>query len=309
MSINIISKENEIKMHGYEKMPDMLKPDSKILETIDNIASLNLEKKKYILNHSSKKVILTNTKRFMQSHFKLHKIPYKNSIMSKIDYYTLLKINDIEKCLNLYNKLKIDINPFSLPVHFSSSNISECMVVENATFIQDDYFLKNINISYRSIILPPSVTEITESSYVHEITHTQLTHVKGIIKEYYNSEILSIFLELLNLLETPNSKRLLPLGDAIRMIELQNDILILNNPNNYQQDDLLEASKYAASISKAYGLFLEYYYGTVTTKKYILSRIQNIFDGNLQLENLLEEFNLTFENCLSDKRLIKYLTR
>ena len=55
------------------------------------------------------------------------------------------------------------------------------------------------------------------------------------------------------------------------------------------QEDLINASKYAQSIIKALGLFTEYYYGTPSLKKYILNSIQNIFNGSLQLEELLEE--------------------
>jgi hypothetical protein len=91
----------------------------------------------------------------------------------------------IETPLKLHNIMRY-IDPFKLPVSFSSSSIVECMVVENVTFISVDEFINRMKLSYQGIILPPQISELTESSYVHELTHTQLAHQKGIIKNKGN---------------------------------------------------------------------------------------------------------------------------
>jgi hypothetical protein len=44
-------------------------------------------------------------------------------------------------------------------------------------------------------------------------------------------------------------------------------------------------------------------------KKYILTCIQNILDGNLQLEELLEEFEITVDSSLDNPKLTKYFLR
>ena len=75
------------------------------------------------------------------------------------------------------------------------------------------------------------------------------------------------------------------------------------------QDTLIDSTKYAESIIKAYNLFVEYYYGTPAMKKYILTCIQNILDGNLQLEELLEEFEITVDSSLDNPKLTKYFLR
>lgn len=312
MSENIISKKTEIKIHGYETLePEITIPKKEALDFISLLDDLDLESRSYYLNLSTKKEITKKAKDFFKRHFKLHPVPYKSSFKDHLDFLTLLTLNNIEICLMFYN-LNIKINPFLLPLAFKKDEMA-CMAVENATCIDNEEFIKKMQISYRKIILSEPITELSEASYVHEITHTELTSSKGIIKKYYNSEVLSIFLELLDTLESSNSNRLLPLEDAIRMLELNREIKMLSdysqNIKNYDHESLIESSKYSESIIKAYALFSEYYYGTPALRKYILTSIQNIFDGNLSLEELLDEFEITLSTSYKNPNIIKYLKR
>ena len=50
---------------------------------------------------------------------------------------------------------------------------------------------------FKSIDLGHKTNEMTGVCYVHEIVHTEVESLKGIVREYYNSEVLSIFTELL----------------------------------------------------------------------------------------------------------------
>ena len=99
--------------------------------------------------------------------------------------------------------------------------------------------------------------------------------IKGIIKKYYNSEVLSIFLELLNVYESKKQEKLLPLQNACRLTELYQELYMLEEHSKgikeYEHNDLIEASKYTESIFKAYGLFTEYLLGSNALKKYILN--------------------------------------
>ena len=80
----------------------------------------------------------------------------------------------------------------------------------------------------------------------------QKAHQKGIIKNYFNSEVLSIFLELLNIYESSKQETLLPLQDAVRLTELYDILYRLESVHKKvteeSYEDLLEASKYAESI-------------------------------------------------------------
>lgn len=310
--MNIIDKETEIKVHGYEPLGDILIPDKKIIDFATFIEDLEIDKRKYFLGPSTKQEVLTNTQNFFNRNFKLHKIPYKGNLRCKLDKYILRYVPGIEIPLRIHNVSRT-INPLRLPVRFSSSSMVECMVVENVTFISVDEFLNRMQISFKEIILPPQITELTESSYVHELTHTELAHQRGIIKNYYNSEIPSIFMELLNIHESSKANTLLPLQDAVRLTELYDILYRLESVHKKvttePYEDLIDATKYAESIIKAYHLFVEYYYGTPALKKYILTCIQNLLDGNIQLEDILDEFEITVDSSINNPNLIKYFTR
>lgn len=308
----IIDKETEIKVHGYEPLQDILVPDPKIIDFATFIEDMEIHKRKYYLNPSTTQEVLQNSKAFFNRNFKLHKVPYKGDIRSKLDKYILKYIPGIEAPLKIHNISRY-IDPFKIPVRFTSSSLTECMVVENVTCIQIDEFLNRMQISFKEIILPPQITELTESSYVHELTHTQLAHQRGVIKNYYNSEVPSIFMELLNVYESNKSNTLLPLQDAVRLTELYDTLYRLESHSkgvtNEPYEDLIDATKYSESIFKAYNLFVEYYYGSNSLRKYILTSIQNILDGNLQLEELLDEFEITIHSSIDNPKLTRYFLR
>ena len=144
---------------------------------------------------------------------------------------------------------------------------------------------------------------------VHEITHTQVLEHKGIIEDYFNGEVLPIFLELLKVYESGN-QNLMDLYDSNRFECLVDYFNCLDDsvifPGDYTEDTLYKCSMYAESIVKAYSLFIEYVKGSSLAKKYILNGIQDIFDGNLKLEEFLSCFGITFESCFNDQKLLKY---
>ena len=310
--MKIIDKETEFKIHGYDPVESILIPDKPIIDFATFIEDMEIDKRKYYLGPSTKQEVLSNSKDFFNRHFQLQKVPYKGRLRCKIDKYMLRYLPGIETPLKFHNIMRY-IDPFNLPVSFSSSSIVECMVVENVTFINVDEFLNRMKLSYQGIILPPQINELTESSYIHELTHTQLAHQKGIIKNYFNSEVLSIFLELLNIYESSKQETLLPLQDAVRLTELYDILYRLESVHKKiseePYEDLLEASKYAESIFKAYHLFVEYYYGSNNLRKYILTTIQNIFNGNIQVEELLDEFEITIHSSIDNPKLTKYFKR
>ena len=308
----IIDKEKELIIHGHDPLQGIIIPSQEEIDFVTFIEDLEIEKRKYYLGPSTKEAALVSAKSFFNKKFKLHKIPYKGELRCDLDHFILKNIPGIEIPLRLHNITRY-IHPFDLPTKFTSDNITDCMVVENVTFINSEEFFKRMKISFKEIILPQTITELTSSSYVHEITHTQLAHIKGIVKDYYNSEVLSIFLEILNVYEDSNSNKLLPLQDAVRLTELYQELYMLElnskGLETYEESKLIDASKYSQSILNAYGLFVEYFYGSTNLRKYILNSIQNIFNGTLQLEELLSEFELT-PNCVcKDEKVKKYFSR
>lgn len=310
--MKIIDKDTELRIHGHDPIGEILVPDEKIIDFATFIEELEIEKRKYFLGPANKKESILEGQNFFNRHFKLHKVPYKNELRCDIDRFILKHLPGIKIPLKIHNIAR-NIHPFNLPVRYTGSDLIECMVVENVTYIATDYFIDNMKLSFKEIVLPPQITELTASSYVHEVTHTQLAHVKGIIRDYYNSEILSIFLEILCVYESSKQETLLPLQDAMRLTELYQELYTLEEHNKgikkVEQSELIDSTKYSTSIIKAYNLFVEYYYGTPALRKYILTCIQNILDGNLQLEELLDEFEITIHSSLDNPKLTRYFLR
>ncbi len=311
--MNLIDIPTEIKIHGYENSGGIITPTQDLIDFTSFITDLNIEERKFILGLSSKKEVINNTKDFFNRHFKLQKVPFKGRIRNKLDTPILKYTPGLKVPLYIHNNFMRYINPLKLPVSFSSSEITDCMLIENATFIRTEEFINNMKLSYSGIILPREITELSESSYVHEITHAEVAHLKGIIRDYHNRETLSIFMEILNIYESENQDRLLPLQDAVRLVELKGQIKMLDEHTRqvkeYDEEDLLIGSVYTASILRAYHLFAEYYYGTPALRKYILNSIQNIFNGNLQLEELIEEFEPDINELSKNQTLKKYFSR
>ena len=77
-----------------------------------------------------------------------------------------------------------------------------------------------MNPIFNSVELSIYKTKFSYLTYIHELVHSQVDSVKYNIENYYNSEIASIFMELLNVHESPKQDTPLPLQDAIRMTEL-----------------------------------------------------------------------------------------
>ena len=310
--MKIIDKETELKIHGHNPLEGIIIPTKEEIDFATLIEDLDIPSRSFYLGPYNKHKAIKEAQDFFNRHFTLHKIPYKNELRCDIDRFLLIHLPGIKIPLKVHNIAR-NIHPFNLPIRYTGEELTSCMVVENVTYLATEYFIDNMKVSFKEIILPPTITELTSSSYVHEITHTQLAHIKGIIKNYYNSEVLSIFLEILSIYESPLVDQLLPLQDAIRLTELYEELYQLEEHNKgvkeYPREDLIDASKYSESIIKAYGLFVEYYYGTPSLRKYILNSIQNIFNGNLVLEELLDEFELESSKVVTNNQVLSYFKR
>lgn len=309
MQLKEVRIDGAIKMYGYTR-PEVIEITPPEVDAFIELESLKLSDTKVELEVMSKKEIKRNASQFMHRHFKLHKVPYKR-LLSNLDYLLLSKISNIKLSTGLCNLTCISIDPFSIPVIWSKK-YGENMVISNGNILHCEEFYKNAKIYYQGIILGENPSELSESSYVHEITHTQLTRVKGINGEYYNEEVLPIFLEMVNIYES-GSDYLCKVEDVIRITELLYHTSVIYN---YKQgrvdanpDELINNSLYATSIVKAYNLFIEYFNGTPALKKYILQCVQNILDSKMPLPELLDEFEIGFESTLKDRKLMKYLTR
>ena len=278
------TKDEEIIRHGYKQYPEIIDTSSKLMKTIDEISYFDNITRKFKVKLISKEIALSNSRTFLENNFRLHNVLV--AVPVKIGS-SVLQVTPQ--------------SPFSIPiVEEEIKRVFSGSVIE--------FFADEISqILFKGIILSSLYTEQTSVSYVHEITHTQLDSMPGIVSEYYNSEVSSIFLELLYSHST--NENLLRLNDSNRILELINMIITVLTESKDERDRLLEASKYICSTLKAINLFIKYYYGSNAIKKDILTNIQKVFSGNLSLEEMLSKYDITYESSQDENTLKKYFTR
>jgi hypothetical protein len=221
--------------------------------------------------------------------------------MIKLKLHGKLVRSDKE-LIKLYNGVGRLVDPFELPVRFVAEpyyygNVSLC------TNLSDDpEFLKHMKLFFKSIELGNKPNDMTGVCYVHEIIHTQLESVKGIVKDYYNSELLSIFMELVYAYEGGVVLLREALKNRINMFLTEFHSLYNYLANLEVTEDGLWhnviACKYIVSTLKAFNLYDMYSKENEFGKSNIIWSVQKVFSGIITLENMLNELGITYQNSL-----------
>lgn len=279
----------QIQKRGYT-VPDIIIPSKELLNIKDLIDTNNTST---ILPQPRKlRYVLTRSRDFLDSHFQIKEVPY----------YHETKIGPL--CIEKYGT----IHPYGLPITRIKGEDSFYGSLREVLDFQDGIITKQ---SYKGIELAKKTTDLSALSYTHEITHSQLNHVKGLIADYSNIEFLSIFLETLQSYET--SDKLLRIHDSERLSELAGIINELEKYHTSTEEDikavLVEGSSYAESTLKAYNLFIRYYNSFLAIRKEILNDIQKIFNQEISVEDFLTKHEITFDNSQNVKSLSNYLRR
>lgn len=292
--MSIPSLREQIKLRGHQEEPIIVIPTKELLAIKSILDQTDMSK--LTSRRTNLKYVLDESRAFYERNFRLIDVPF-------------LKENKI-------GPIRIDrygtIHPFGLPI--KKENIEDSFFGSlNEVLLKGE---KEHDIFYKSVSLPKRTSDITKLSYSHELAHSQLNHVKGLIKSYNNSEVISIFIELLMSLQSNQDESLLRQHDYRRLTELKEIITELEQYKNQavevdsiDDDNLIEASAYATSTLKAYQLFFKYYYGDTSIKKEILSSIQNVFYQNRSIEDTLQDYDITFASSQNSTQLLSYLKR
>lgn len=286
-----ISKDEEIIKRGLIANPSIINPSDKLIETLKLYETLPIAHKNYEVHTMTIEDALFDAQKFLMYYYKLHKVPSVS----------------IHKLLGHQIHIGRTVNPLKLPVNLvPSDDIFSGSVTEIITN-------RNPHIIFSGINLNGQTTEQTSSSYVHEITHTQLDRLKGSIQEYYNMEVLSIFNELFHASILDNDERILRLNDSRRIYEMSITAQELRDyhagKSPMSRDELLDCCKYLISDLKAYQLFAIFYSASDTLKNEILDDIQSIFDGFMTVEELLNKYEVSLESVENSPQILKYCKR
>lgn len=294
-------------IHGHDT-------DIKLVELSDKLIDLAVmlakdeeyEKSEFKATYKQPKLILRDSKVFLRNKFILHKVPYADEVIIKLKLHGRL-VRSENDLIKLYNGVGRLVDPFELPVRFVNEpyyygNVSLC------TNISDNpEFLKHMKIFFKGIELGHKTNDMTGVCYVHEIVHTQLESIKGIVKDYYNSELLSIFMELVYAYEKGVVLLRETLKNRINMFLTEfHSLYNFISSKDITEDGLWHnviACKYIVSTVKAFHLFCNYYVGDDIEKNSILWEIQSVFSGRKSLEDVLDILGITYQNSLDQSHI------
>lgn len=280
-----LTKDKEIILRGYNPYPQIYKPSTKLVSLVTKLNKLDIAKKRNRVHTMELDEALYDASAFLDRYYNLHNIP--------------LITNDTGATI------VTNIHPYDLPLYEGEETDN----IFSSSIIEDIISTPKPSINYIGINLAPTITEQTSTSYVHEITHSQLDHQIGVIKEFYHAEILSMFNELFHASILDSEENILRLNDSRRLYEMKILTQSLLHPSAFTREDLLLDSQYLISDLKAYNLFIKFYYGNETLKEEIISDIQSVFDGYMTVEDLLDKYNITLANSIDNKKLLKYFNR
>ena len=246
--------------------------------------------------------IIPSSKSFYGSKFKLHDIPYASDLMIKTNLQDR-KVSGIDELIKLYNESGTLISPYKVPIRYVDKSYLYGTISFQIPNILEENFLKQISLFVRWIELSKQTTIFSPVSYVHELMHLELTRIKGSITNYLHSELLSIFIELVYAYENNEN------GILLRQVLINRLNYFLYEFDNlfkyyYEKEKGLDeyqaaiSSKYLVSILMALNLFDLYTHSNNSVKKEIMNKIQQVLDGTKQLEDILNELDISYDNSL-----------
>ncbi len=284
----VVDLKDEIRYRGYEPNPKIIIPNENLLSIYELIKDFDMNEVEY--KRESLRSILVKAKEFFDKYYELHKVPFE--IFKKVGPFDF--------------SYDCEISPFWLPIKRVDEDAYYGMLRELIVCGEETRTV------FTGIELPKIITEASTLSYVHEITHSQDNHIYGSIRNYYNTELLSVFNELLCAGSMDDGGKLSHLADVLRLSDLKYGIKFLQDglgKEDEKYNELAEASCYVESTLKAYNMYMDYYSGDKMTRQYIILMIQKVFDGEITLEQCLEALDITYPNSLSPKKLTKFLKR
>lgn len=247
--------------------------------------------RKLILDELYLDELIDITKYCVSRYFNIHDVMREKKELP----FDMEKVNE-NRILLEWNKNLESINPYSIPIKFEEGKSFEVSAMIASIPIEYAYYynpdIKFENLSIKSITLGEDLNLLTVPIYTHEIMHTQLEDRRLYTNDYQNIEIIPIFVELLiaNYLDAKiiDKLKMLRLNDFLSYLISINDYFKKNNKRKEEVDNV-RYSSYVNSISKAMELFDNYINASCSYKRKIIYGIQDVLDGKITIEELLEQ--------------------
>lgn len=297
-------------LYGYEDREYLLEFNP-LFKAVAQVICKLPENSKIGNFYCTKKQINSLVSEFFKDKIKLHNIPYihQGEFKSIVDEYIKNGINskDLDALLiELDNKVEY-INPIELETKYVEGHSMVGDISKRSLIVSDLEFLKKFKIYFSHISLGKNISKLSACTKIHEIVHSQLEHNKGIVSNYLNKEVLTVFFEKLSAKELHHDDSLLIKSEIMRYRDLLENIAMLKHPSA-SYEEKVNASMYINSTLLADVLFDIYINGDRILQTEIMKDIQLIFDGKLVLEEMLDKYEITW-NKVSIENIKKKLER
>ena len=268
----------------------------------------------------SKRKMKKDAYKFINDYYPINKVGYlTDKKVTRVMLSTLFYNKD--DFIKVYNDAAKMISPFKLPIKYKKANIFDGCLSTSILLREDaenDDYLDKLNLYFQHIELPKKVTELSIPSYVHEITHALIESHKGLTHEFYNSEVLPIFNELLyaylhnnDMLKVLISNRLNSIYNSFNSIYEYNNNEGHNAIENkvYTEFDYHVDIKYLLSTLKAFCLLASLTDEEFISSSYIIHQAARVFEGHRSVEEFLSDVGITNDKCYTTDAVSKILKK
>lgn len=261
----------------------MPKSDKKSFASLLSLPTLSLEEVREL------------TKSFCQKYFSLSDISYVSLDQLKSNMKFITSTNSTSEFYNRINSFLIKSNPLDLPIHLVEGHSMVGNIEKPLMITPLEPQGNNRQVYFSHISLGKQLTQLSAATLIHEIAHSQQEKNIGYAEDYLNKEIISIFLEKVAALEMDSTGELLRISELTRFYDVLNHYYSLSLKKGIisdasDVDDLL----YVKSTFYAEKLF-DMYLNERKQKnkdKYFY-QIQDVFDGKITVEDLIQSRNIT----------------
>lgn len=250
--------------------------------------------------------VVSHTKRLLGKFYRLHDVAHFSA--SRVDNLfdeasSIVSngniVNERESFLANVHQEKRMVSPFDLPISFGDyGSIGGGITIDFVGIPHIDY-LDDMLVAFPEIFIDGIIGDLSVPVLGHEVTHSQIESVYGACRDLQNSEVIPIFNEKLLASEMSSSGNLLKEMERRRFKAVYTEMCGLFCSEDVDSLEKTRLSYYITSAIKATHLFDKYANGSDATKKNILGGIQGVFDGEITVEDLLDDNNVTLENSSS----------
>ena len=244
--------------------------------------------------------------------YNLSKDIKRDKDFNSINFYNQfnIKVNDLRNELEIFSSLKLNLSDVLVKYRgktclTSPKNIKiiigkECNGLDISHLCRYTVFYGDnsdiFDVVHQYIFINTCINYSAISSYLHEITHTQLVVGKN-IKEEVNEEILPMFIEFIyGYINDTNQ-----LSYKIKRLASYIDGYMFTTSEEVR----METKKYIISTLKAINLY-HLYMNSLNTNAEILTDISKIFNNEAILEDIFDKYEINLDTSkVNYKELIK----